>query len=113
METISDAAIADNIRLRAVKRARRDNAGKIGVKHVRPFLDLAGADGPKWSAAALARVSRVPEMVRETVKSDVEDMARERDISEITLELAEEGIAEIRKAMCPVPEAGSDVDSAG
>jgi len=106
--TVADEAVADNIRLRAVKRARRDNADQVGAKHVRPFLDLIDAEGPLWSAAALARVQRVPEMVRETVKADVEDLARERDVSEITLELAEEAITEIRKAMCPVPEVSDD-----
>jgi len=104
LQTVADDAVADNIRLRAVKRARRDKSPKVTVAHVRPFLDLADDDGPTWSAAALARLQRVPAMVRDKVKDDVEDMARERQLSEIALDLAEEGIAEIRKAMCPVPE---------
>ena len=113
LASVADDAVCDNIRLRAVKRARRDNADTVSAKHVRPFLDLAETEGPSWSAAALARVQRVPEMVRETVKADVEDMARERDMAEVTLELAEEVIAEIRKAMCPVPEGDADDDGAG
>ncbi len=113
MATVADEAIADNIRLRAVKRARRDNATRVAAKHVRPFLDLADVEGLAWTAAALARVQRVPAMVRETVKADVEDLARERAMSEVSLELAEEGIAEIRKAMCPVPEGESDADDKG
>jgi len=104
LETVTDGAIADNIRLRAVKRARRDKAVEVGVRHVRPFLDLANGDGPQWSAAALARLARVPEMVRDTVRLEVEDLARERKLDPIALELAEEAIAEVRKAMCPVPE---------
>ena len=110
IETVADAAVADNIRLRAVKKARRDKAERVAAKHVRPFLNLAEEEGPAWTAAALARVQRVPEMVRVTVKADVEDLARERQLTEISLQLAEQAIAEIRKAMCPVPEAGSDAD---
>ena len=104
LETLADSAVADNIRLRAIKRARRDHADKVMPKHVTPFLDLADSDRPSWTAAALARVAKVPEMVRETVKVGIEDLALERDLKEITLELAEEGVAEARKAMCPVPE---------
>ncbi len=103
LATVADAAVADNIRLRAIKRARRGHSGQVMPKHVTPFLDLADSDRPTWSAAALARVSKVPAMVRETVKAGVEDLALERDIKEITLELAEESVAEARKAMCPVP----------
>jgi len=108
LASVTDAAVADNIRLRAVKRARRDKAAEVCARHVRPFLDLANDDSPKWSAAALARLARVPEMVRETVKLEVEDLAGERKLDPVTLELAEEVILEVRKAMCPVPEQSAD-----
>jgi len=101
---VTDVAVADNIRLRAVKRARRDKALHVGVRHVRPFLDLADDDAPEWSAAALARLARVPKMVRDTVRLEVEDLARERKLDTVHLELAEEAISEVRKAMCPLPE---------
>ncbi len=103
LATVADAAVADNIRLRAVKRARRDHSATVMPKHVTPFLDLADSERPAWSAAALARVVKVPQMVRETVKAGIEDLALERGLKDITLELAEEGVAEARKAMCPVP----------
>ncbi|MBT4488636.1 MAG: universal stress protein [Rhodospirillaceae bacterium] len=105
LETVAEPAVADNIRLRAIKRARRDHGGTVMPKHVTPFLDLAASDRPNWTAAALARVAKVPEMVRESVKAGIEDLALERDLKEVSLELAEEGVAEARKAMCPVPEA--------
>jgi nucleotide-binding universal stress UspA family protein len=108
LETVPDAAVADNIRLRAIKRARRDHADSVMPKHVTPFLDLAESDRPTWTAAALARVAKVPQMVRETVKAGIEDLALERDLKEISLALAEEGVAEARKAMCPVPESGPE-----
>ncbi len=104
LDTVADAAVADNIRLRAIKRARRDHAENVMPKHVSPFLDLADSDRPTWTAAALARVAKVPQMVRETVKAGIEDLALERELTEISLALAEEGVAEARKAMCPVPE---------
>lgn len=106
LATLADPAVADNIRLRAIKRARRDHSDKVLPKHVTPFLDLADSDRPAWSAAALARVAKVPEMVREPVKASVEDLALERGLKEITFELAEEAVAEARKAMCPVPPGG-------
>ena len=109
MQTVADPAVADNIRLRAVKRARRDKSGEVTPKHVRPFLDLADDDGPTWSAAALARLARVPSMVRDKVRDDIDDVARERQLMEISLDLAEQTIGEIRKNMCPVPE-GEEMD---
>jgi len=108
MATVADAAIADNIRLRAIKRARRDHSDEVKPKHVSAFLDLADSDRPTWSAAALARVAKVPAMVRETVKAGIEDLAMERDLKEISFDLAEEGVADARKAMCPVPAAPAD-----
>jgi nucleotide-binding universal stress UspA family protein len=108
LATVADNAVADNIRLRAIKRARRDHSDNVMPKHVTPFLDLADSERPTWSAAALARVVKVPQMVRETVKAGIEDLALARDLKEITLELAEEGVAEARKAMCPVPESADE-----
>jgi nucleotide-binding universal stress UspA family protein len=105
LASVTDAAVADNIRLRAIKRARRDHGDKVMPKHVTPFLDLADSDKPVWSAAALARTAKVPEMVRATVRAGIEDLALERGLIEISFELAEEGVAEARKAMCPIPEA--------
>ena len=112
METVADQAVADNIRLRAVKRARRDKSAEVKPKHVRPFLDLTDDDGPVWSASALARLARVPAMVRDKVKDDVDDIARERELGKVSLDLAEEIIAEVRKSMCPVPhDAGKEQEA--
>jgi len=113
LDTVADEAVADNIRLRAIKRARRDKSAAVEVRHVRPFLELAAEEGPTWSAAALARLAKVPEMVREIVKGGIEDLALERGLGEVTLELAEEGVADARKAMCPVPEGEEGDDGNG
>ena len=106
LEQVDDHLVT-NIRLRAEKSARRDLAGEVGPEHVAPFLDnaeLAEEESIPWSAAALARIARSPEMLRERIKSDIEEAAEERGHEEVSLELAEEVIAELRKAMCPVPE---------
>ncbi len=114
LANVTDSAIVDNIRLRAIKRARRGHSDTVMPKHVTPFLDLAESDRPVWSAAALARTAKVPEMVRATVKAGIEDIALERGIKEISFALAEEGVVEARKAMCPVPAAEDDTaDNAG
>jgi len=100
-----DGHLVNSIRLRADKRARRDGAEAVQPEHVRPFLE-AEKELPSvnWSAAALARTARSPAMIRDRIKADIEDVARERGEAEISLELAEEVIAELRQAMCPVPE---------
>jgi nucleotide-binding universal stress UspA family protein len=108
LDDIQDTAVADNIRLRAVKRARRDKAGEVGVRHVTPFLEAVDGEAAIWSAAALARIARVPEMVRDSVRLEVEDIAGMRKLETISLELAEEVILDVRKNMCPVPEQNSD-----
>ncbi|MFQ5783380.1 MAG: universal stress protein [Alphaproteobacteria bacterium] len=94
-----DPAVSTSIRLRAEKRARRAAAPTVTPDHVRPFLDEGPAPAPVWGAAALARLSRVPEMVRGSVRRRIEASARERGIAEITLELAEAGLAQSKQAM--------------
>ena len=100
---LGDPATAVSVRLQAEKRARRAGAGRIAAEHVRPFLEASEA---AWSAAALARLARVPEMVRAAVRRRIEDHAREAGIAEITLDLAEAVIAESRAAMAEAMAAG-------
>jgi hypothetical protein len=99
-----NAAVAGNVRLRAEKRARRQSSDEVLAEHVQPFLDDQGRPTPPWSAAALARLARVPEMIRDVVATRIEASARDRGAAEITLEIAEQAIAETRRAMCPVQE---------
>ncbi len=104
LETL-EPHLANNIRFRAEKRARRDDATRVMPEHVAPFLEqdevLAGLS---WDAAALARLARVPEKVRDRVKFLVEETAHEKGVKNVNLALAEEIISEIRSTMCPVPE---------
>jgi hypothetical protein len=47
----------------------------------------ASADGPSWTAGALARLEAIPEMVRPMAKAGIEMVARESGRSEIDEEL--------------------------
>ena len=108
-----DGALVPNIRLRAEKRSRRNGGTEVSAADVVPFLDN-GAEAeisrPRvtWAAAALARIARSPDMVRDRIRIGIEDAAVDRGLSEITLELAEEVIGLLRQAMCPVPEGEGD-----
>jgi len=97
LATVPEAA-RDGIRLRAEKKARREDAGAVTAAHVTPFL---GANAPpmRWAAAALARLAKVPEPVRGDVRARVEALARERGDSEVTMQGAEDGFAECRRVM--------------
>ncbi|MHA1538579.1 MAG: universal stress protein [Alphaproteobacteria bacterium] len=100
---LEDQSLAGNIRLRAEKRARRENSEKILAEHVQPFLD-----GPlpptlattlDWTAEALARLARVPESMAERTKARIEAIARSGGASGVDLEAVEAGLVEARKAM--------------
>ncbi len=99
LKKIGDASVAASIRLRAEKRARRDDATEVTADHVRPFLDEADAPAPLWSAAALARLARVPEMVRGSLRRRTEAAAAEAGVHEVTPELVETAIEESRSVM--------------
>lgn len=102
-----DGDSAIHAKLRAEKRARRLRVDVVLPEHVTQFLDDAVAvPAISWSAAALARLSRTPEAVRHLTKARVESLALDRKLTEITLETAEEGIAEAKRAMCTRMQAG-------
>lgn len=55
---------------------------------------------PTWAAAALARLARVPEgFMRDSSRERIESYARKQGDPEITLEIAEAGLEQARKAM--------------
>ena len=57
-------------------------------------------DGVHWQAAALARLMRVPEgFMRDSSKQRIEAYARSKGIAEVTLDVAEQGLAAAREAM--------------
>lgn len=99
-----DASVVAAIRLRAEKRARREGAATVTPDHVRPFLQASIP--PRWNAAALARLARVPDMARDTVRQRAEDAAAEVAEAEITPALLEAVIAASRRAMERAMRAG-------
>ena len=103
---VGDDSLRASIRLGAEKSARRDAATEVGAEHLRPFLDdlPAASDAPAivWRAAVLARLQRVPEDFRDTVRASIEAFARARGATVIEGQLAEDAFAEARKGMCPV-----------
>jgi nucleotide-binding universal stress UspA family protein len=113
LEKNGDPSLCASIRLSAEKRARREGAGAVDVSHVQPFIDGGAAPAPVWEAAALARLSRVPEMVRNMVRRRVEAYAVEAGQPRISLQLAEEVMSESRKAMGGVMQQGGHKGSSG
>ena len=99
LSAIGDPSVAASIRLRAEKRARRQGDGEVLPAHVRPFLEESAASAPAWRAAALARLARVPEMVRGSVRRRVDADAFEAGLAEVTADMVEDGIAESRGVM--------------
>ncbi|MFQ5961299.1 MAG: universal stress protein, partial [Candidatus Methylomirabilales bacterium] len=99
LNSVDDLSVRKNIRRRAEKKARRDDARAVDLAHVRAFLD-GPATGVHWSAEALARLMRVPEgFMRDVSRKHIEDYAREQSIAEITLDVAEAGLERARRRM--------------
>jgi len=93
--SISDLSQRHNVSKRAEKKARQDNFNRVEKQHILPFLET-----PHWQAAALARLMRVPEgFMRDRTRERIENYARQQGTDEITLEVAEQGIALARQAM--------------
>jgi len=99
IEAIADQAVAAATRLRAEKRARLLGAKTVSVEHVQPFLGRELTSGPRWTAAALARLARVPTLVRAASRARIEALAYTQRAAEVTWEIAEAGIAQSLDAM--------------
>ncbi|CAG1012072.1 hypothetical protein BURK2_04429 [Burkholderiales bacterium] len=108
LREIEDLAVRGNVCLRAEKRARQEHSPTVGLPELLPFLEAPSAPAhpapivPElaWQAAALARLMRVPEgFMREGCKQKIEDFAREHGHLEVSLEVAEQGLARARQLM--------------
>ena len=99
IEGLGDQALAGNIRLRAEKSAHREGAERVEACHVRKFLEGGDSDELPWGAAALARLARVPEPMRDATRERIEAAARERGAEEVTLDIVEAGLEAAREAM--------------
>jgi nucleotide-binding universal stress UspA family protein len=104
--TIRDLSLRGNLSMRAEKKARAAGSATVEAEHIRSFLDSETGETPSpsnelhWHAAALARLMRVPEgFMRDGAKRRIEEHARANGHEEITLAVAEAGLAEARQAM--------------
>jgi nucleotide-binding universal stress UspA family protein len=96
-----------DVQLRAEKHARRGGATEVLPEHVAPFLTAAAADvRMSWSAAALARLARVPPMGRGAVRARAEACAHNAGEDEVTPAIVEQALAESRQAMAAALQAG-------
>lgn len=108
-DTIENPALAANIRLRAEKFAKREGVTEVEATHVRKFLGDDTVPALEWSAAALARLTRVPEAMREPTRARIEALARDRSATEVTLDIVEAGLIEARKAMHGAMKTGGHI----
>jgi predicted Zn-ribbon and HTH transcriptional regulator len=66
----------------------------------------------RWTAAAVARLNRVPEgFMRDQTKERITNCGKERSVDLITLEIAEEGIAESREVMAEAIRKNNEEES--
>ncbi len=108
LRTVDDASLRENLRRRAEKKARADRIWVVEARHVEPFIPAqpAAAEATteaaalQWRADAIARLMRAPEgYMRDLAKREIENYARENDRTEITLEVAEQGLERARESM--------------
>ncbi|MCU7884908.1 MAG: universal stress protein [Candidatus Thiodiazotropha sp. (ex Lucinoma annulata)] len=122
--SIDDLSLRGNLSMRAEKKARAVGSHQVEAMHIQSFLDEdkpvkgeasvvttqpflspqdeKGVSPPNfhWHASALARLMRVPQgFMRDSCRQRIETYAQQQGVSEITLHLAEAGLAEARQAM--------------
>jgi nucleotide-binding universal stress UspA family protein len=105
LQTIDDPALRGNLAMRAQKKARICGAKQVAREHLESFVTVAeeGVDEEAilhWQAPALARLMRVPEgFMRDASRQRIEDYARAEAFDQVSLDVAEQGLAAARVAM--------------
>jgi nucleotide-binding universal stress UspA family protein len=126
LRTVDDLALRGNLSMRAEKKARAEGSAAVEHEHIATFIDAPAAGAGRlttgrsqpqtdlhWQAAALARLARVPEgYMRDTCRQRIENYARAQGHGEVTLQVAESGLVEARKAMEAVMGGKADSGSA-
>ena len=122
LRTVDDLSLRGNLSMRAEKKARTDGAATVEAKHLATFIGAMSAPRPRsstqtdrgadtapslhWQTTALARLMRVPEgFMRDASRQRIEDYARRQNITDISLAVAEAGLAEAREAMAQTMKA--------
>lgn len=99
LTSIEDESLRGNLAMRAEKKARGADTYTVEAEHIAAFIDESNSE-LHWQAAALARLSRVPEgFMRDASRQRIEDYAQQNSLSNITLETAEAGLAQSRETM--------------
>ena len=105
LRSVGDPTLRANLALRAEKKARVAGADEVELEHLESFVSLAGDGNHQeselhWQAPALARLMRVPEgFMRDASRQRIEAYARDRGIGQVSLEVAESGLAAAREVM--------------
>jgi len=108
LDSIETATVRQNLRIRAEKKARTEGATQVMKQHIQHFISETENEKSEnssevqlhWQVDALARLARVPEgFMRDKSRERIEDFAHRQSITQINLDVAEQGLADARKAM--------------
>ena len=121
--TEKNLSLRGNLSMRAEKKARSTKSSQVEAEHIEAFLDHSVLSPQSsvlspisWQSAALARLMRVPQgFMRDASKQRIEAYAVANNHGEITLDVAEAGLAQAREAMAdqmqsaPAPDAAAQL----
>jgi nucleotide-binding universal stress UspA family protein len=105
LQSIGDPSLRGNLAMRAEKKARVAGASLVERQHLESFVRDSGDGNHQgaalhWQAPALARLMRVPEgFMRDSCRQRIEDFARLGGFHQVSLEVAEQGLAAAREIM--------------
>jgi hypothetical protein len=105
LQSIADPSLRGNLAMRAEKKARVAGASLVERQHLESFVRDPGDGNHQgaalhWQAPALARLMRVPEgFMRDSCRQRIEDYARVGGFHQVSLEVAEQGLAAAREIM--------------
>jgi nucleotide-binding universal stress UspA family protein len=118
--TEKNLSLRGNLSMRAEKKARSEKSSQVEAEHIEAFLDhpvlstrSSSLTPLPWQSAALARLMRVPKgHMRDSSKQRIEAYAEANGHDEITLDIAEAGLAQAREAMADQMQSAPTPDAA-
>ena len=113
LRSITEPSLQAQAALRAEKMARSEGYPQVELHHIAAFTEATTKPTPEsvteqdltpptlhWQAAALARLARVPEgFMRDGARQQIEAHAHKQKLTQITLQVAEQGLASARQGM--------------